>query len=160
MAGFLAVSHFTLDGKMLIFLEELFVAKEHRREGVGLCLVARALRRPSTFAGLVVRKSKALQPARALYEALGFEVHPPPLLQPGDVQIRPGRLEQYMQVPSSAARENASACRFGVIRTAFLSVEELRARFPALVAEAAARHAPGGLKKILDGANYGVFVAL
>ena len=186
--GFVAVSRLAVraGGKVegVVFVEELFVQDESRKQGIGRCLLTHAMKMEDhsifTKAALVVRVHAAQQAAALrLYERLGFlRVRKRALRDFGtgeDAEVDPeDGVEAYMEAPinldACELQEPDAEGRVFVQGTSvFVDAAPVQpavfmAAYPAVVDLADQLHSAadgdgGNVKKILEAANVGVYGA-
>jgi len=187
--GFVAVSRLAVrarGGKVegIVFIEELFVRDESRKQGIGRCLLTHAMKMEDHFiftkAALVVRVHAAQQAAALrLYERLGFlRVRKRALRDFGtdeDAEVDPEYgVEAYMEAPI-----NLDACELQepdaegrvfvqgtevFVDPAPMRPDAFMAAYPAVVDLADQLHSAadgdgGNVQEILEAANVGVYGA-
>ena len=187
--GFVAVSRLAVrarGGKVegIVFIEELFVRDESRKQGIGRCLLTHAMKMEDHFiftkAALVVRVHAAQQAAALrLYERLGFlRVRKRALRDFGtgeDAEVDPeDGVEAYMEAPI-----NLDACELQepdaegrvfvqgtsvFVEAAPVQPAVFMAAYPAVVDLADQLHSAaegdgGHVGEILEAANVGVYGA-
>lgn len=186
--GFVAVSRLAVraGGKVegVVFIDELFVQDESRKQGIGRCLLTHAMKMEDhsifTKAALVVRVHAAQQAAALrLYERVGFlRVRKRALRDFGtdeDAEVDPeDGVEAYMEVPI-----NLDACEFQepdaegrvfvqgthvFVHAAPMRPDAFMAAYPAVVDLADQLHSAadgdgGNVQEILEAANVGVYGA-
>jgi len=186
--GFVAVSRLAVraGGKVegVVFIDELFVQDESRKQGIGRCLLTHAMKMEDhsifTKAALVVRVHAAQQAAALrLYERLGFlRVRKRALRDFGtgeDAEVDPeDGVEAYMEAPinldACELQEPDAEGRVFVQGTSvFVDAAPVQpavfmAAYPAVVDLADQLHSAadgdgGNVQEILEAANVGVYGA-